>query len=96
MDFKELLKKAIYEIKQADYYIEKAERTEDVEIAKIYHKIAQDELEHFNMFHQIIPVKLRQEIGSDFNETNPMFEVMHGAMKEWVGGIKEKITNFQK
>lgn len=95
MDFKQITSKMMKKLAKADKYIEKAEHCEDKEMAKIYHKMAQDNYEVFTMLHKLTPNKAKEYLGDNFHPDDKMFEVMHGLLIDWGREVKEDIDKFK-
>lgn len=95
MDFKEITSKMMKKLAKADKYIEKAEHCEDKEIAKIYHKMVQDNYDVFTMLHKLAPDKAKEFLGSDFNPEDKMFHIMHDLLKNWGHEVKEAIDQLK-
>lgn len=95
MDFKQLTSKMMKKLAKADKYVEKAELCEDKEMAKIYHKMAQDNYEVFSMLHQLAPAKAKEYLGDAFTPDDKMFGVMHGLLVDWGHKVKHNIDNLK-
>lgn len=95
MDFKEITSKMMKKLAKADKHIERAKYCDDKEIAKIYHKMAQDDYEIFSMLHKLTPQKAKEYIGEEFNPEDKMFGVMHSLLMDWGHRVKEDIDNLK-
>lgn len=94
-EFDKLVSKTIKELSKAGKYIEKARHSDNQEMARIYYKMAQDEYEHFKMFHDLMPAKIKEYMGDTFRSDDKMFMALHGTMQRWAKDIKEDIDKFQ-
>lgn len=95
MDFKEITSKMMRKLAKADKYIEKAEHCNDKEVAKIYHKMAQDNYDVFSMLHKLTPDKAKEYLGEEFNPQDKMFDVMHGLLVNWGAEVKNDIEKLK-
>ena len=95
MDFKQITSKMMKKLAKADKYLDKAENCEDKEIAKIYHKMAQDNYEVFSMLHNLAPTKAKEYLGDAFSPDDKMFNVMHGLLVDWGHKVKYNLDNFK-
>ena len=95
MDFKYITSKMMKKLAKADKYIGEAERCEDKEMAKIYHKMAQDNYEIFLMLHKLAPAKAKEYLGDEFHPEDKMFTLLHGLLIEWGGKVKKDIEELK-
>lgn len=95
MDFKEITSKMMKKLAKADKNVEEAKHCEDNEMAKIYHKMAQDNYDIFLMLHKLAPQKAKDFMGEEFNPEDKMFGVMHSLLVDWGQKVKQDIDNLK-